>query len=57
MNEQDNFKESYRVHDPHNQYKWADDENLSWVLFKIVGGGFIGFVLMVTLVFAALSLN
>ena len=50
--------ENYDIHDPHNEYVWADEqESLSWVLFKIVGGGFVGFVLMVALVFAVLSLD
>jgi len=42
MNEQDNFRESYNVHDPHNQHKWADEEeSVFMTVTKIVVGGVV----------------
>jgi len=40
MNEQDNFRESFNVHDPHNQHRWADEEEsvITTVTRIIIGG-------------------
>ena len=43
MNEQDNFKESYNVHDPHEQYVWEDDD-LPWWARALYGVAFLGFI-------------
>ena len=56
MNEQDNFRESYNVHDPHNKHVWAEEESLTWVLIKIVGGGSIAAALLICMTIGALSL-
>ena len=42
-NEQDNFKESYNVHDPYEQYVWADDD-LPWWARVLYGVAFLGFI-------------
>ena len=48
MNERDNFKEIYNVHDPYNKHVWADDKEYpAWALVKVVVGGFIAFLFMV----------
>lgn len=56
MNEQDNFKESYNVHDPHNKHVWVEEESLTWVLIKIVGGGSIAAALLICMTIGVLSL-
>jgi hypothetical protein len=47
MNEQDNFKESYNVHDPHEQYVWADDD-LPWWVRVLYGVAFLGLLAALT---------
>ena len=56
MNEQDNFRESRNIHDPHNQYVWAEEESLAWTLCKIVVGGTIAFLFMVMIATGGLLL-
>jgi hypothetical protein len=57
MNEQDNFKESYNVHDPYNKHVWADDKEYpAQVLVKIVVGGFVAFLFMATIATGGLLL-
>lgn len=57
MNEQDNFKESYNVHDPYNKHVWADDKEYpAWVLVKIIVGGFVAFLFMATIATGGLLL-
>ena len=56
MNEQDNFRESYNVHDPHNQHVWEEEESLTWVLIKIVVVGSIAAALLICMTIGALSL-
>jgi hypothetical protein len=56
MNEQDNFRESHNIHDPHNQYVWAEEESLAWTLCKVVVGGTIAFLFMVMIATGGLLL-
>lgn len=43
MNEQNNFRESYNVHDPYNRDVWADD-GLPWWARVLYGVAFLGFI-------------
>ena len=56
MNEQDNFRESYKLHDPHNQHVWAEEECLTWVLIQRLGGGSSAAALLRCMTIGALSL-